>query len=91
MIDLAELITAGALARNESRGAHYKPEFPQRNDDEWLKTTKGTYSENGPVLSYEDVELTHIKPVKRVYDVDNASGKGKELDKKETEASEEGK
>ncbi len=91
MINLAELITAGALARNESRGAHYKPDFPERNDEEWLKTTIGTYSENGPILSYEEIELSHIKPVKRVYDVDNTSGKGKELEDKEEIACEEGK
>lgn len=91
MINLAELITAGALARNESRGAHYKPDFPERNDEEWLKTTIGTYSEYGPILSYEEIELSHIKPVKRVYDVDNTSGKGKELEDKEEIACEEGK
>ena len=34
---LARVITIGAYNRNESRGAHYKPEFPDRNDDEWLK------------------------------------------------------
>ena len=85
MMALAELITKGALERNESRGAHYKPEFPERNDEDWLKTTIGTYSENGPILSYEEVDISHIKPVKRVYDVDNASGKGKELEQKEGE------
>ena len=89
MMALAELITKGALARNESRGAHYKPEFPERNDDEWLKTTIGTYTEEGPVLSYEEIDLSHIKPVKRVYDVDNVSGKGKELQSQE-EGEEEG-
>lgn len=83
MIALAELTTAAALARNESRGAHYKPEFPERNDEDWLKTTIGNYTENGPVLTYEEVDLTYIKPVKRVYDVDTASEKGKELASKE--------
>ena len=39
MLVLARVITLGALARNESRGSHYKPEFPERNDKEWLKTT----------------------------------------------------
>lgn len=37
MLVLARVITIGAYNRNESRGAHYKPEFPDRNDDEWLK------------------------------------------------------
>ena len=40
MLQLARVITLGALARNESRGAHYKPEFPERDDADWLKTTK---------------------------------------------------
>src|SRR5262249_25076109 len=39
MLELARPITIGALNRNESRGAHYKPEFPNRDDNEWLKTT----------------------------------------------------
>src|SRR5690606_11666122 len=43
MLELARVITIGALNRNESRGAHYKPEFPERNDEEWLKTTKAFY------------------------------------------------
>lgn len=37
MLVLARVITIGAYNRNRSRGAHYKPEFPDRNDDEWLK------------------------------------------------------
>ena len=37
MLQLARVITIGAYNRNESRGAHYKPKFPDRNDDEWLK------------------------------------------------------
>ena len=37
MLVLARVITIGAYNRNESRGAHYKPEFPERNDEEWLK------------------------------------------------------
>ena len=48
MLNLARVITLGALNRNESRGAHYKPEFPDRNDDEWLKTTIAEYSEESP-------------------------------------------
>ncbi len=44
MLQLARVITLGAYHRNESRGAHYKPEFPERNDEEWLKTTKAKYT-----------------------------------------------
>ncbi len=69
-LELARVVTLGALARNESRGAHYKPEFPDRNDSEWLKTTIAQFNGGGPVLSYEEVDLTYIKPRPRRYDVD---------------------
>lgn len=67
MFHLAKAITASALNRNESRGAHYKPEFPDRNDDEWMKTTLATYTSDGPKLDYEDVEVGLIKPRPRRY------------------------
>ena len=67
MIDLAKVITAGALARDESRGSHYKPEFPERDDEAWLKTTLAAYDPalDGPRLSYEEVDLSLIEPRKR--------------------------
>lgn len=69
MLQLARVITIGAYNRNESRGAHYKPEFPDRNDEEWLKTTKATYNPetNAPEFSYEEVDVSYIKPRKRDY------------------------
>jgi len=69
MFELARVITQGAYNRNESRGAHYKPEFPERNDDEWLKTTKARFNPatNAPEFSYEDVDVSLIKPRKRDY------------------------
>jgi succinate dehydrogenase / fumarate reductase, flavoprotein subunit len=67
MMQLARVITLGALNRNESRGAHYKPEFPERNDDEWLKTTIAEYSEEAPVFSYEQVDVSLVEPRKRDY------------------------
>jgi succinate dehydrogenase / fumarate reductase flavoprotein subunit len=69
MINLAHVITLGAYNRNESRGAHYKPEFPDRNDEEWLKTTMARYNPktNLPELSYEEVDVSLIKPRKRDY------------------------
>ena len=67
MLQLARVITLGALNRNESRGAHYKPDFPDRNDDEWLKTTIAEYSEEAPVFSYEPVDIGLIEPRKRDY------------------------
>ena len=44
MLSLARVITLGAYNRNESRGAHYKPEFPERNDEEFLKTTMAKFN-----------------------------------------------
>ncbi|NEU31387.1 succinate dehydrogenase flavoprotein subunit [bacterium LRH843] len=73
MIDLARVITLSALNRNESRGAHYKPEFPERDDENWLKTTIANYTPNGPELRYEPVDLRYIKPRKRRYDVVKSS------------------
>ncbi|MFD1018958.1 succinate dehydrogenase flavoprotein subunit [Thalassobacillus hwangdonensis] len=69
MLQLARVITQGAYNRNESRGAHYKPEFPERNDEEWLKTTIATYNkeENKPEFSYEIVDTSLIEPRKRDY------------------------
>jgi succinate dehydrogenase / fumarate reductase flavoprotein subunit len=67
MLELARVITLGALNRNESRGAHYKPEFPKRDDENFLKTTIAEYSGEGPVLSYEPVDISLIKPRIRDY------------------------
>ena len=44
MLQLARVITIGALNRDESRGAHYKPDFPERNDEEFMKTTMATFN-----------------------------------------------
>ena len=67
MMELARVITLSALNRNESRGAHYKPDYPDRNDEEFLKTTKAFWTENGPVLEWEDVDISHLTPVQRTY------------------------
>lgn len=67
MLELARVITLGALNRNESRGAHYKPDFPDRDDENFLKTTIAEHSGEGPVLSYEEVEVSLIEPRKRDY------------------------
>lgn len=70
MMELARVIVKGALNRNESRGAHFKPEFPNRDDENWLKTTKAYWTPKGPRLEYEDVDISLTKPVARKYDVD---------------------
>ncbi|KXK01366.1 MAG: nitrate/sulfonate/bicarbonate ABC transporter substrate-binding protein [Acidobacteria bacterium OLB17] len=67
MLELARVITLGALNRNESRGAHYKPDFPERNDAEFLKTTIAEYTGEGPALSYEPVDISLLEPRERNY------------------------
>ncbi|MDV2684842.1 succinate dehydrogenase flavoprotein subunit [Alkalihalophilus sp. As8PL] len=69
MLSLARVITLGAYNRNESRGAHYKPEFPDRNDEDFLKTTKATFNPatNAPDFTYDEVDTSLIKPRKRDY------------------------
>ncbi|HSP20804.1 MAG TPA: succinate dehydrogenase flavoprotein subunit [Planococcus sp. (in: firmicutes)] len=68
MLHLARAITIGALLRNESRGAHYKPDFPERNDEEFLKTTMAKFNGNeAPIFHYEEVDFSLITPRKRDY------------------------
>jgi len=68
MLLLARVVTLGALARNESRGAHYKPEFPDRDDANWLKTTRAKYVDGEIKLTYEPVDISMIPPRPRRYD-----------------------
>lgn len=74
MIQLARVITLGALNRNESRGAHYKPDFPDRDDENFLRTTIAEYSEEAPVFSYEAVDTSLVEPRKRDYSKGQAKG-----------------
>lgn len=69
MLELALVIVKGALLRNESRGAHFKAEFPERDDENWLKTTLATYNPNldEPLITYEAVDVRHLKPILRDY------------------------
>ncbi len=69
MIELALIIAKGALLRNEFRGAHFKPEFPERDDENWMKTTIATFDSNKdePVISYRPIDIRHLKPLKRDY------------------------
>jgi len=78
MLVLARVITIGAYNRNESRGAHYKPEFPERNDNEWLKTTMAHFAgaEQAPRFEYQDVDVSLIPPRKRDYSK-KSEGSGK--------------
>ncbi len=67
MLELGRVIVKGARLRDESRGAHYKPEFPNRDDEKFLKTTKAAFVDGAPQISYEEVDISHIKPRPRVY------------------------
>jgi succinate dehydrogenase / fumarate reductase flavoprotein subunit len=67
MLDFSEVIVAGALAREESRGAHFRCDFPQRDDDKWLMHTLAYPGESGCVLKYKPVTITRYEPEKRVY------------------------
>jgi succinate dehydrogenase / fumarate reductase flavoprotein subunit len=67
MLELARVITLGALQRDESRGAHYKPDFPDRNDAQWLKTTLATWTSDGPRFTYAPVDTSLLTPEARTY------------------------
>jgi succinate dehydrogenase / fumarate reductase flavoprotein subunit len=73
MLELSRVIAQGALLRDESRGAHYKPDFPDRNDEKFLKTTKAAFTGDaaGPRFEYEEVDTQYIKPRPRRYDATN--------------------
>jgi succinate dehydrogenase / fumarate reductase flavoprotein subunit len=68
MLELGRVIVQGAHLRDESRGAHYKPDFPERNDEKFLKTTKASFKDNAPAFELEDVDISHITPRPRRYD-----------------------
>jgi succinate dehydrogenase / fumarate reductase flavoprotein subunit len=74
MLVYAQAITKGALLRNESRGAHYKPAFTQRDDAKFLKTTIAAYTPKGPEITYAPVDTSLIPPRARTYDVDKKAG-----------------
>ena len=65
----SEAVLRGALARNESRGAHYKPAFPDRDDANFLKATIATYdpATNNVDISYGPVDCSLVKPRPRTY------------------------
>jgi succinate dehydrogenase / fumarate reductase, flavoprotein subunit len=69
MLQLARVIAQGAAMRDESRGAHYKPDFPDRDDKNWLKTTKATFAPDvdEPRFEFEPVDISLIPPRARKY------------------------
>ena len=67
MLDLAELIAMGALTRTESRGSHYRLDYPQRDDAAWLKHTMAHYTDAEPELRFKEVTITQYEPEERRY------------------------
>ena len=67
MLDNAECTCVGALHRTESRGAQYRTDFPERNDDEWLKHIDLSLNGEGPEIDYSEVTMTQWEPKERTY------------------------
>ncbi len=70
MIEMSKAIVGGALARNESRGAHFKMDTPDRDDVNWLRTTKATYTPAGPSMDFsEEIDCSYMAPRARKYKI----------------------
>jgi succinate dehydrogenase / fumarate reductase flavoprotein subunit len=67
MLEVAEVVLAGAHARTESRGAHFRLDFPKRDDDHWLKHTLAYKTPDGTRLDYSPVTITRYQPKERTY------------------------
>ncbi len=67
LLDNAEATCVAALHRTESRGAQFRTDFPERNDDEWLKHIDLAMNETGPEISYSEVTMTQWEPEERTY------------------------
>jgi len=66
-IAMGEITARGALARTESRGSHFRTDYPDRNDTDWLKHTVARLDGDEIRLSYGDVDTSHYEPKKRTY------------------------
>jgi len=67
MVDLSEVIALGALEREETRGSHYRLDFPVRDDSRWLKHTLIALRDGKPEISFRPVRITKYQPEKRTY------------------------
>jgi succinate dehydrogenase / fumarate reductase flavoprotein subunit len=67
MLDISEVILLGALRREETRGSHYRRDFPVRLDDPWLRHTVVTKTKKGPAVGYRPVTLGTYEPKERTY------------------------
>jgi succinate dehydrogenase / fumarate reductase flavoprotein subunit len=66
-LELAEVIVAGALNREESRGSHFRTDFPERNDEKWLKHTIASFVNGAVKIDHKPVTITQFKPQARTY------------------------
>jgi len=69
MVEQAKAIVGGAIVRDESRGAHFKMDTPDRDDTNWLKTTLASYTPEGPTFTYEPIDIRYIAPRPRKYKI----------------------
>jgi succinate dehydrogenase / fumarate reductase flavoprotein subunit len=67
MLDVAETIVVAAQERKESRGAQFRTDFPERNDDDWLKHIDVSLDGDGPQITYSPVTITRWQPEERTY------------------------
>jgi succinate dehydrogenase / fumarate reductase flavoprotein subunit len=67
LLDLAEVTAESALARTESRGAHSREDYPQRDDENWLKHTLAYRTDRGIELKHKPVSITRFQPKPRTY------------------------
>jgi len=64
---MADCLVTGAIARTESRGAHSRLDFPERDDENWLRHTLAHYDDGQVRLDYKDVTITEHEPTVRSY------------------------
>ena len=68
LLDCADTLVAGALVRTESRGAHFRDDYPTRDDDNWLKHTLAYREDDGSIrMEYKPVKLGPYVPMERKY------------------------
>lgn len=67
MLDIGEVILLGALKREETRGSHFRLDFPKRDDNRWLKHTLVSRTDRGPRIDFKEVKIGKYKPVERKY------------------------